>query len=66
MRNCKLGITMYIITFILIIFAFWFVGCADNGDDPCNLPGLSPQGPDSGELVCEDGVWKQKVEEENE
>ena len=30
MRNTKLGITLYIITFILIIFAFWLVGCSSN------------------------------------
>jgi hypothetical protein len=30
MRNNKLGIVMYIITFILIIFAFWFVGCSSD------------------------------------
>lgn len=30
MRNCKLGITMYIITFVFIVFCFWLVGCSQN------------------------------------
>jgi len=37
MRNCKLGITMYIITFILIIFAFWLVGCNSDTSSGLNL-----------------------------
>lgn len=27
----KLGIAMTILTFILIVLAFWFVGCSDKG-----------------------------------
>ena len=41
MRNCKLGIVMYIITFIFIGFCFWFVGCST---DDCEETELTSPG----------------------
>ena len=41
MRNMKLGITMYIIAVVFVVFCFWIVGCST---DDCEETELTSPG----------------------